>query len=60
MQGDLDFIVRTLPKEKNIDKYTRLKGSLPVFVNPYSINMTPLNNTNNDAKVKELLRKYGG
>lgn len=60
VQGDLDFIVRTLPKEKNIDKYTRLKGSLPVFVNPYSINMTPLNNTNNDAKVKELLRKYGG
>ena len=60
VQGDLDFIVRNLPEGTNIDKYTKLRGSLPTFVNPYSINMQSITPGNNDAVINELLKKYGG
>tara|TARA_R110002020_G_scaffold265348_1_gene480129 strand:- start:2184 stop:3347 length:1164 start_codon:yes stop_codon:yes gene_type:complete len=44
VQGDLDFTVRNLPEGTAIDKYTKLRGSLPTFVNPYASST----NKNND------------
>lgn len=60
VQGDLDFTVRNLPEGTTIDKYTKLRGSLPPFVNPYSINMQSITPGNNDAVINNLLKKYGG
>jgi len=44
VQGDLDFTVRNLPEGTTIDKYTKLRGSLPTFFNPYASST----NKNND------------
>lgn len=60
VQSDLDFTVRNLPEGTNIDKYTKLRGSLGTFVNPYSINMQSITPGNNDAVINNLLKKYGG
>ncbi len=42
VKSDLDFIVRNLPSETEIDKYQKLRGSLPPFNNPYQNNTDPL------------------
>ena len=60
VRGDLDFIVRNLPEGSNIDRYTRLRGSLPTFVNPYSININSIIPSNDADEVERLLRIYGG
>lgn len=44
VKSDLDFTVRNLPEGTAIDKYTKLRGSLPTFVNPYASST----NKNND------------
>ena len=60
VQGDLDFTVRNLPANVDATKYQTLRGSLPTFVNPYSINTNTTTSTNNDDIINELLEKYGG
>tara|TARA_R110002012_G_scaffold261054_2_gene442857 strand:+ start:140 stop:1396 length:1257 start_codon:yes stop_codon:yes gene_type:complete len=60
VQDDLDFVVRNLPADVDTKRYSTLRGSLPTFVNPYSINMQSITPSNNDAVINNLLKKYGG
>lgn len=60
VQSDLDFVVRNLPADVDANRYSTLRGSLPTFVNPYSINMNTITPGNNDAVINNLLKKYPG